>query len=343
MIPAELKRKHLIKAISFLNSNPSLKKPLRRYYIQFNGDQYSPKQVISIACKYLNGKGLSSTKFNGGKESNLFLQKLGFNVLSIEISIPTTICAALIQQEKKQSNKQRLSFLKELINALPERANILLLPGGFFSTNKKSDTLYKWVASEVSILIQRKNLFVVLGIDGRYQKDQIAIALNENGIVALGRKFYPVKVLEDYIQKANHHMEMENEFPRIFKIHGKTFYLAVCFDTYGIRHLEIPNPNIHAILNLIHEFHPKGEKRSGDSYFAKYGLAGSSRQWNCPTFGSTVFCKREIPEKWPCGVVYKQDQKILKEWRYKRNGIRSSNEFYFKGSSEKALLKMYLT
>ncbi len=338
MIPKQINRKHILSAIKEINTQTPVK--IRKHYVLFNGERYSPKQLISQAHKYIDGQILSPKLFNGGQEANQFLQKLGFNTLSI--GLPIRIGTILIQQNHKQTNKQRLVFLKQIINELPSNIEILLLPGGFFSTNKKSNKLYSWVEREVSEILIKIDLIVVLGIDGRYQKDQIAISINKNGIIAMGRKFYGVKFLEDYIEKANHYLEGENNYPRIFEYKGKRFYLAICFDSYGVRHLELDNPNIDCILNLIHEFHPKGEKRSGDSYFAKYGVAGSSRQWECPTIGSTVFCNRQIPENWPCGVVYKKTTRTLQRWQYKHNKLNSVNQFYINGQTELALIKVFL-
>ncbi|MHA1918482.1 MAG: hypothetical protein ACTSWX_01955, partial [Promethearchaeota archaeon] len=44
---------------------------------------YPPKYVISLANKFVNGKELSPSLFNGGKESNDYLSKLGFRIVDI--------------------------------------------------------------------------------------------------------------------------------------------------------------------------------------------------------------------------------------------------------------------
>ena len=75
------------------------------------------------------------------------------------------------------------------------------------------------------------------------------------------------------------------------------------------------------ILNLVHRFYPKGYDASGEVYFAKYSFAGSSKQWNCPTFGTAIFYGRDIPEKWPKGVLWNQGKKNVQLWKYTDNAI----------------------
>jgi len=76
---------------------------------------------------------------------------------------------------------------------------------------------------------------------------------------------------------------------QVFQAKHKKLYMAVCYDGFGIRKLNLVNPHVDAVLNLVHGFYPKGEGGSGDVYFAKSSFAGSSRQWKCPTFGAAIF------------------------------------------------------
>jgi len=84
MIPRNIKRIHIIKAIEEIEKNgvPERRKS-RKFFLEFSGRHYPPKYVISLANKYANGKELDPTKFGGGKETNNFLKNLGFNIIEI--------------------------------------------------------------------------------------------------------------------------------------------------------------------------------------------------------------------------------------------------------------------
>jgi hypothetical protein len=84
MIPNNIKREHITKAIEKIKNNEIPKrKNSTKYLLEFNGGYYPPKYVISLANKHANGKILDPTKFNGGKETNDFLRKLGFNIIDV--------------------------------------------------------------------------------------------------------------------------------------------------------------------------------------------------------------------------------------------------------------------
>jgi predicted amidohydrolase len=82
MIPKNIKREHVIEAISYIDSygTPNRRKPTG-YILAFEGKEYPPKYLISLANKFANGTELGSSEFSGGKETILFLSKLGFNVV----------------------------------------------------------------------------------------------------------------------------------------------------------------------------------------------------------------------------------------------------------------------
>jgi len=61
--------------------------------------------------------------------------------------------------------------------------------------------------------------------------------------------------------------------------------------------------------------------------FARKGLAGASKAWNCPVFGSVVFFYREIPPRWPSGVYWNQGNKSVQSWKYKNNPVKTEAEF----------------
>lgn len=85
MIPKTIEKKHILKAINELkNIRISNSRNSRKFILEYQGNNFSPKYIISIANKYANGKELLSNKFSGGKETNNFLKKLGFNIIEIQ-------------------------------------------------------------------------------------------------------------------------------------------------------------------------------------------------------------------------------------------------------------------
>ena len=180
-----------------------------------------------------------------------------------------------------------------------------------------------------------------LGIDGRGAKDQIAIAINKRGIQSIGRKFNPTKDEKNYIEAAKNYLYREDGKPRIFSLNGKRYYLAVCYDVFGIRQLSLPNPEVNVVLSLVHEFWPRGEEASGEVYFAKLGFACASKCWNCPVFGSTVFFNRNIPKNWPSGVFWNKGNKNQFKWKYRDNPLNPNKEFYLNISEGKAMVRIF--
>ena len=249
-----------------------------------------------------------------------------------------------IPQLDNPSHIHRIKSLEKIIVHLGKTADIILLPAGFFHHSEKSaDSLYKEVETLIQQYINEHNLSVAvcLGIDGEHNKDQTALAINKYGIISVGRKFYPTDAEAKYVHLADNYLTDENKYSRIFELDGKQFYLGICYDCFGIRKKKLDNPNVDAILNLIHGFYPQGHGWSGEAYFAKYGLAGSSKQWNCPTFSSGVFFNRAIPHKWPTGVLWNQGDKSVQKWKYTDNAIESLSETEILCGTETFLARLF--
>jgi predicted amidohydrolase len=181
----------------------------------------------------------------------------------------------------------------------------LQILAGFYITKGKPENSYSEIEEDIKEYLQSENLntIICLGVDGRDGKDQIGLAISNKGIISIARKFHPTDGEINCIQIADNYLSTENNYSRIIEIKGMKLYLAICYDGYGIRKQNLPNPGVHAILNLVHRFNPQGYGNSGEVYFAKYSFAGSSRQWKCPTFGTATFYERVIPEKWPTAVL----------------------------------------
>ena len=60
----------------------------------------------------------------------------------------------------------------------------------------------------------------------------------------------------------------------------------------------------------------------------KNGMAGASKKWKCPVYGSVIFYGREIPERWPSGVLANGKNGNSKTWRYEDNLIENVGGLY---------------
>jgi len=84
MIPKNIGREHVIRAIEKIKKSGIPKgRRSRKFLLEFKGDLYPPKYIISLANKYANGVELDSSTFSGGKETNDFLRALGFRIVKV--------------------------------------------------------------------------------------------------------------------------------------------------------------------------------------------------------------------------------------------------------------------
>ena len=81
MIPSNIEREHIIKAIREIDSNgiPPGRKS-RKFCLIFEGKQYPPKYVLSLANRFATDEELDPSEFSGGQETNNFLKRLGFDI-----------------------------------------------------------------------------------------------------------------------------------------------------------------------------------------------------------------------------------------------------------------------
>lgn len=249
----------------------------------------------------------------------------------------------LLKTGYRIENDACTEILEKLLTQLDDSIDVVLFPAGFYITEKPARSLYKQTTMTVQKILKsvNKQCMVCLGIDGRYGKDQIALAIDNSGIIALGRKFNPTDDEKGQIKSAENYLSNEDKHSRIFKIRNKRFYLAVCYDSYGIRHKNLDNPGIEVVLNLVHKFCPRGEGGSGDVYFAKHGFAGASKQWGCDVFGVAKFIDREIPKNWPSGVYWNQGDKSTGQWKYEDNGIKPYDTILFDEKGANAQIRLY--
>lgn len=87
MIPENLKREHVVKAIEEIKRVGIPEgRSSKKFLLEYNGNYYPPKYIISSANKYANGRELDPSEFSGGKETNDFLRALGFNIVEVSFS-----------------------------------------------------------------------------------------------------------------------------------------------------------------------------------------------------------------------------------------------------------------
>ncbi len=256
-----------------------------------------------------------------------------------------TVVTAIIKSSNKYTNESRTNLLKDVIDKIKDSVDVVLLPAGYYKVHGKADKVYKYAVGSVKNILARtkRNITVCFGVDGRVgdeTPDQMALAVSRQGLIALGRKFFPTD--DEKVNKAFDHLAQERGYARIFAVKGKKIYLAICYDGFGIRKQTLPNPGVDIVFDLIHKFNPKGEPVSHEGFFAKHGLAGAAKQWGVPVFGSAVFFNRSIPEKWPSGVVWDQGDMPTQSWKYEFNPLMYDNELFVEGGNgEDALIRMF--
>lgn len=250
------------------------------------------------------------------------------------------IATAVLESYRGYDNDMRLEELDLIVRSTLKHCSgpgLILFPGGQFKTGtEEPKTIYGWLEKEFIEIINKsgRELAICVGVDGSIPgdrlspKDQIALAITGDGIVARGRKFAPTKKEAFAIRTAENYLAREDGLSRMFTFHGKRYYLAVCYDTCGISNSRHDNPGCDAILNFIHSFEPRGEGPSGDVQYARKVLSGASKRWKVPVYASVVFFRRNIPDSWPSGVFWNQaPQMSVSKWSYSHNPISPKTKF----------------
>ncbi len=83
MIPKNITRNHILGAIQNVDKYGIPKgRDSKKFKLVFEGNFYPPKYVISLANQLANGEELDSSGFNGGHETNDYLERLDFEITS---------------------------------------------------------------------------------------------------------------------------------------------------------------------------------------------------------------------------------------------------------------------
>jgi len=324
MINGQVNKQHILEALTFIDKNgvPSNRRATK-YNLYHNNKSYPPKYVLSIATKIATDRELQPSQFNGGVETNNFLITLGFTIregnkfLNTSKAKAISICTALIQipldNWDKIANADKFEILSIILSNMTKDTDILVLPAGFLnSKNKRPETIFAETENQLIKLIKKHNhnLFICLGVDGRSKTDQLALTVNQTGVISVARKFHH---MNNNVELADNAFALENNKPRYFSIKGKRPYLAVCYDIFGISKFKLDNEKkCDFIIGLIHGFRSSG----GDSDFARKGLAGASKQWGVHTYASAVFSENRNPINWPSGVEWTHGNASVKAFTY---------------------------
>jgi hypothetical protein len=237
-------------------------------------------------------------------------------------------------------NKNRMAALLRIISTLSSELKgdgVILLPGGWFHNGKESaESSFPIIEKKIKRVLRKipAHIIISLGIDGSiddegYDIDQLAIAFDKTGIIAICRKFQVLTKRErERVHLAPDYLHGEQGKPRIFSLNGVRFFPAICYDTYGPQQQKLVNPGVDVILSHVHYFVPNNENGpKGVVDFVRKGFAGSSAQWNCPVFGSAIFIRRAIPKSWRTGMNYRTFSKPYIKCKINENSISPRMEF----------------
>lgn len=125
MIPHNVLRVHILRAIKEINRQGVPEgRGSKKFVLEYEGKQYPPKYIISVANKYANGHELDSEEFSGGNESNKFLESRGFTVKGIErVAYPQKTKRGHYEnhESKKIPHDERCPKCKETVRKLLQR------------------------------------------------------------------------------------------------------------------------------------------------------------------------------------------------------------------------------
>jgi hypothetical protein len=243
-------------------------------------------------------------------------------------------------QKNTTQNKDRMAALLRIISTLSaelKEDGVILFPGGWFHNGKESaESSFPSIEKKIKKVLQKipAHIIVSLGIDGStddegYDLDQLAVALDKTGIIAISRKFHVLTKRErERVHLAPDYLRGEQGKPRIFSLNGVRFFPTICYDTYGPQQQKLVNPGVDVILSHVHYFVPNNEiGPKGVVDFVRKGFAGSSAQWRCPVFGAAIFIRRQIPKSWCTGMDYRTFAKDYTDCKINENSISPRKEF----------------
>jgi len=120
MIPDNITESHIVKAIQRINRHGVPQhREAKDYFLIYARRSYPAKYVVGIANLFANGKELDPESFSGGKETNKFLQSLGFDISSSKFKIPFKIARVVLEfpitPSKLKNAKNKWTLLAKTI------------------------------------------------------------------------------------------------------------------------------------------------------------------------------------------------------------------------------------
>ncbi len=258
-------------------------------------------------------------------------------------------------QKNAAQIKDRLAALLRIIFKLSSESQddgVILFPGGWFHNGREpAEFLFPLIEERIKKVLQKipAHIVVCLGIDGSmdeegYDVDQLAIALDKTGFIAISRKFHVLtKTERDRVHLAPDYIHGGFGKPRIFSLNGVRFFPAVCYDTYGPQQRKLVNPGVDLIISHVHYFVPNTESGpKGVVDFVRKGFAGASAQWLCPVFGAAIFIRRQIPKSWRTGMNYRTFSKSYLDSKIDENCLSPLKAFLDSNLTEgSALIQIF--
>lgn len=258
------------------------------------------------------------------------------------------ITACVSPGEHATDFRHQLGLLKAMLRVVHDQVKgssfLLVLPAGYFDSGPDHPrTLYRRGAHQIARCLRPAPVgsTICFGVDGSGGQVQLGAAVTREGLMALGRKFYPAPG-ETRLDRAKSPYSLEEGLPRTFTFNGRTYYLSVCYDTFGLKKRSVPNHGVGGIIGLVHYFGRSGQPMSGAPYFARYGFAGVSKAWGCPVYGAVVF-HGEVQQKWPTAVLWDKGALDTKRWRYGDNPLIPEVVQELEYGQESAMLSFYPT
>jgi predicted amidohydrolase len=275
-----------------------------------------------------------TTELDGEVESELTMSNLSMiqsgELLIVTVLVESGVDAVSISA-RLDATRRVLAATVELVGNCP--ALVVFQAGWLDSKSHPAIKVLHQYEPELRRMLRENGLdrlVIAFGVDGRNGRDQLAAVLSSSGFKVVARKFHPTREemrWEEPLLLAERWDAGESGYSRIVEILGHKIFIAVCYDTFGIPQFQLPRPDVDAVVCHLHLFGPrKSNYVSGDSYFARLGLAGASRQWNVPVFAAAQFLHRSIPVRWPSGVLCATDTGHARRLTYEDISLTSIRE-----------------
>ena len=178
-IPRNITKEDIIKAIAVIEKNGVPKKhESSKYDIDYENKKYPPKYTISIANKFRNGSTWPTKRFNGGDETNEFLESLDFKIIPKKHKSGDTMPKTNLQIDINNKYKQYINEGKIIfVTFHPSIAYEEFVEGITF--NIKNSNEQKYIVKEgIFKAVCSKALFLALKANNPEIKEPIDYTQN---------------------------------------------------------------------------------------------------------------------------------------------------------------------